>query len=403
MEPAQKKDFFISYTGADRQWAEWIAWQLEANGFTTVIQAWDFGAGSNFVAAMEVAAKNAERTLAVLSPEYQRSGFASAEWQAAFRDDPQGLQRRLLPVRVKDYNVEGLLGSVVYVDLVGLDYEQAREHLLARARRARAKPQQEPDFPGSTATAPALGVDVGPEPRFPGTEIGSGAPHRQRSSHPAHASAASTGNSRPARHWPVWATILAILGLAATLGAWLWPRAPEVTIEGPPEVALYSLRIQTLAPDGNPVAIETIRVSAGNEPQRLPDGWWEVEIPAAKLPHDRKITVWAESDKWATGRENLTLEMDPNPSLEIRMGPAQSWIGGRVLDPGGAPLPGSKVTAVNSTTEPVVTDANGGFELVLPVPRDTRIRLHAEATGFAATDTFCYTGLETCTIQLANP
>ena len=36
------KDFFISYSGADRSWAEWIAWQLEAAGYTAVIQAWDF-------------------------------------------------------------------------------------------------------------------------------------------------------------------------------------------------------------------------------------------------------------------------------------------------------------------------------------------------------------------------
>jgi hypothetical protein len=32
-------DFFISYTGVDRAWAEWIAWQLEAAGYTVVLQA----------------------------------------------------------------------------------------------------------------------------------------------------------------------------------------------------------------------------------------------------------------------------------------------------------------------------------------------------------------------------
>jgi phage replication-related protein YjqB (UPF0714/DUF867 family) len=36
------RDFFISYTGADRAWAEWIAVQLEAAGYSTVLQAWDF-------------------------------------------------------------------------------------------------------------------------------------------------------------------------------------------------------------------------------------------------------------------------------------------------------------------------------------------------------------------------
>lgn len=32
-------DFFISYTGVDRPWAEWIAYVLEEEGFTTKIQA----------------------------------------------------------------------------------------------------------------------------------------------------------------------------------------------------------------------------------------------------------------------------------------------------------------------------------------------------------------------------
>jgi hypothetical protein len=27
-------DFFISHAGADRAWAEWVAWQLDAAGYT---------------------------------------------------------------------------------------------------------------------------------------------------------------------------------------------------------------------------------------------------------------------------------------------------------------------------------------------------------------------------------
>lgn len=42
-------DFFVSYTQADREWAVWIAWVLEAAGFKTKIQAWDFAAGFNFI------------------------------------------------------------------------------------------------------------------------------------------------------------------------------------------------------------------------------------------------------------------------------------------------------------------------------------------------------------------
>jgi hypothetical protein len=36
------KDFFVSYNHADRAWAEWIEWQLEALVPKTVIQAWGF-------------------------------------------------------------------------------------------------------------------------------------------------------------------------------------------------------------------------------------------------------------------------------------------------------------------------------------------------------------------------
>ena len=50
-------DFFISYHNADAGWASWIAWQLEQAGFTTILQAWDFRPGSNFVLEMQNAAR----------------------------------------------------------------------------------------------------------------------------------------------------------------------------------------------------------------------------------------------------------------------------------------------------------------------------------------------------------
>src|SRR5439155_15515677 len=78
------KDFFISYTSADRRWAEWIAWHLEAKGYSVVIQAWDFRPGSNFVLEMDKASREAMRTLIVLSPNYLDSRYAKAEWASAF-------------------------------------------------------------------------------------------------------------------------------------------------------------------------------------------------------------------------------------------------------------------------------------------------------------------------------
>jgi len=153
-ETDARKHFFISYTSADRPWAEWIAWQLEHEGYTTLIQAWDFAPGSNFVLEMDTAARTAERTIAVLSPAYFSSGFTPSEWAATLRRDPKGEQRLLVPVRIRPFDVEGLLGQVVYIDLVGRDEQEARTVLLAGVRHERAKPAASPAFPAVAQTQP---------------------------------------------------------------------------------------------------------------------------------------------------------------------------------------------------------------------------------------------------------
>src|SRR6476659_4043514 len=103
------KDFFISYTSADRAWAEWVAWELEAAQYTTIIQAWDFLAGGNFVLDMQRAATEAERTIAILSPDYLAALYTQPEWAAAFAQDPTGVHGKLVPVRVRECTLTGML------------------------------------------------------------------------------------------------------------------------------------------------------------------------------------------------------------------------------------------------------------------------------------------------------
>lgn len=83
-EQQKKKDFFISYNRADEEKAIWINCILKLNGYATVIQVEDFGPGNNFVLAMQKAASEATRTIAVLSPDYLESKFTAPEWAAAF-------------------------------------------------------------------------------------------------------------------------------------------------------------------------------------------------------------------------------------------------------------------------------------------------------------------------------
>lgn len=159
-------DFFVSYTAKDRAWAEWIAWQLESEGKSVTIQAWDFRPGNNFVVQMHKAATAAKRTVAVLSPAYLRSEMATAEWAEAFRRDPVGGASTLIGVRVDDFRPDGLLGALVYIDLVGKDRIAARAALLEGVADGRGKPQTPPAFPGVTAAAGE--TTRGPPPEFPG-------------------------------------------------------------------------------------------------------------------------------------------------------------------------------------------------------------------------------------------
>jgi hypothetical protein len=157
----------VSYTQADRAWAEWIAWILEEEGYRILVQAWDFAPGSNWVLGMQNGTRDANRTIAVLSPAYLRSVYGGAEWQAAWASDPHGTGRKLLTVRVAECDRPGLLAGVVGVDLFGVTEAEAKARLrgmVSPAVAGRAKPEVAPAFPGKTgrwspgyaSTAPAL-------------------------------------------------------------------------------------------------------------------------------------------------------------------------------------------------------------------------------------------------------
>jgi len=159
------RDFFISYTGADESWAEWIAWELEEAGYATVLQVWDFSAGAHFVTEMHKATKIAQRTIAVLSNAYLESSFAEAEWQEAWRADPTGERRKLLVFRIEDCPRPGLLGQLVSVDLFNVEAQMARTRLLEAVKLERHKPELPPNFPGQEPPRS--------EPAFPGMVPGS--------------------------------------------------------------------------------------------------------------------------------------------------------------------------------------------------------------------------------------
>ncbi|MET0416422.1 MAG: FxSxx-COOH system tetratricopeptide repeat protein [Actinoplanes sp.] len=160
-------DFFVSYAGPDRPWAEWVAQQLDAAGYTVELDVWDWAVGSNAVLAMNDALARARRVLALYSVAYfERERFTGDEWTGVLGQPPDAAgRRRLVPVRVQEVKPPPVLAPLVFRDLFGLDEQRARKMLLA-AVGGPQRPSVPVRFPGATPGAP---VPAGGGTRVPGS------------------------------------------------------------------------------------------------------------------------------------------------------------------------------------------------------------------------------------------
>ncbi|MEU5981059.1 toll/interleukin-1 receptor domain-containing protein, partial [Streptomyces sp. NPDC047434] len=61
---------FVSYAGADRAWAEWVAWHLREAGHRVELDVWDWRTGDNFVQRMDQALRRATAVVALFSNSY---------------------------------------------------------------------------------------------------------------------------------------------------------------------------------------------------------------------------------------------------------------------------------------------------------------------------------------------
>src|SRR6266571_2573057 len=144
-------DFFVSHAGADRAWAEWVAWQLTDAGYTVELDVWDWAAGQNFVTAMSDALGRCDRVVALFSAAYfDRDRYTTEEWSVAALHVPGTVDHRLVPVRVEEVplaDMPAVLRPLVYRDLFGAVEEQARQVLLKAVTGPR-RPDRKPVFPG---------------------------------------------------------------------------------------------------------------------------------------------------------------------------------------------------------------------------------------------------------------
>jgi tetratricopeptide (TPR) repeat protein len=160
-------DFFVSHAGADRAWAEWVAWQLAAAGYTVELDVWHWKPGQNFVLAMNDALARCDRVVALLSPAYfERDRFTTEEWSTALLRRSNSGPGRLIPVRIEPMQPEDMpeiLRSLIFCDVFGMHAAEARRVLLSTVAEA-GSPDGEPAFPSHEL--PAGQPD---SPRMPGS------------------------------------------------------------------------------------------------------------------------------------------------------------------------------------------------------------------------------------------
>lgn len=143
-----QRNFFISYSGPDEKWAEWIGFVLEEAGYTVFLQLWDISPGNNFVLKMDEAANSCDRTIMVMSRSYLTSLYAKPEWAQSFAKDPLGSERLVIPVRVESCDFSGILKPVAWINLVDCEESDAIKKLLEGVTVRRNKPLERPVFPG---------------------------------------------------------------------------------------------------------------------------------------------------------------------------------------------------------------------------------------------------------------
>src|SRR5690242_3108380 len=90
-------------------------------------------------------------------------GYPSEPHRFRFGQGTAGGNKSLVPVVVEKYDVEGLLGQVVHINLVGLDPIAAQKKLIAGLQPGRSKPLAPPPFPGAS-TSPATQAKKDPAP-----------------------------------------------------------------------------------------------------------------------------------------------------------------------------------------------------------------------------------------------
>ena len=193
--------------------------------------------------------------------------------------------------------------------------------------------------------------------------------------------------------WPVVVVICAVAALPILADTYLESR--RIRQQG-----IYRARVTVLDPEGRPMSGATLRTTVSNETTVSAQGAGVVTIPAATLPADRKVTIFADVEAaFLHGSVDLQLGDDPNPSVTLALAASRdATVTGLVEDEAGRAIAGASVHVLGG--ESGRTSDIGTFVLKTNAAVGQSVRLHAEQPGYKAVDQDHPAGREPVTIVL---
>jgi len=122
-------DIFISYTSSDREWAHWIAGELQEMGHAPHVHEWEISAGDDIYSWMERRHDAADHVLCVVSDEYLKAPYSTLERNAALWQAASNRPGFVIFVVVKPCRLPTLTDHVRRCELFGIDRAEARRRL----------------------------------------------------------------------------------------------------------------------------------------------------------------------------------------------------------------------------------------------------------------------------------
>ncbi len=151
-------DIFVSYTQSDRDWADWIARQLESLGHVPHVHEWEIKGGDDIYRWMEERHEAADHMLCVLSDEYLKAPYSTLERNAALWQAAGKRPGFVLLVAVKPCKLPTLSDHIRRLELFGIPEDAARlrfrEFMAAPARPEPAR------FPGRIVAVSNIPIHV---------------------------------------------------------------------------------------------------------------------------------------------------------------------------------------------------------------------------------------------------